>query len=502
MLTAEHEPPVSIETETSPEPSRRTRGVALAAVLVLATGLALYRLGDKSMWFDESVSWFIARMSTADFFHTLRYDEANMPLYYAALRGWIALFGNSETWVRMLSAVCGIGTIATIYALGRRLFTFNIALAAAVILATNAFFVQHTQEARSYMMAALLTTLATYLFVRAVDTDRGWWLYAIVVALGIYAHFFVVLVPIAHVLSLGVRPRTPGLLRRVALSLVGAVVLTLPYWVAAVTRGSAQIYENPPLDLRGIASMVSGFAGGAGPLLVLVVGVAVAATVVATVRIARSDGRSDALWRITVPLLALAIPTIGIFATALIGRAPALRYFSFLAPALAIVVARGLATLRDRRLLVAAVVVIVALQAVGLRRWYGDPQKENWRAAVEQVQREGKPGDAVVLYDADRIMLYEYYDNHPYAAGGPKVDFPPKSFTPFPLYAHPLKLTRARLAEIGATHDRVWYLVPNDSATDAPPARAQRVAKILDATHPRAVNDQYFRVGVSRYDRR
>ncbi len=502
MLTAEPEPPVVPDTEAKPEPSLRNRSTALAFVLAVAAAMALYRLGDKSMWFDESVSWFIARMSTHDFLHTLRYDEANMPLYYAALRGWISLNTDSETWVRMLSAICGIGTVATLYALGRRLFSFNVAIAAATILATNAFFVQHSQEARSYMMAALLTTLATYLFVRAVDTERGWWLYAITVALGIYSHFFVVLVPIAHMLSLTLRPRAPALVRRVTLSLIGAVVLTLPYWFAAVTRGSAQIYENPPLDLGGAAGMVSGFAGGAGPLLAAVVGVAVALAVVATLRIARTNGRSDELWRIGLPLLALAVPTAAIFGTALIGHAPALRYFSFLAPALSMVVARGITALRDRRLVIVAILVIVGLQAIGLAKWYQDPQKEDWRAAVERVQRAGKSGDAIVLYDADRIMLYEYYSKNPYAPNGPRVDFPPRSFNPFPLYRHPLELTRQRLAEIGAEHDRVWYLVPNDSATDTPPVRAQRIAKALEPTHAAAEQDHYFRVGLTRYDRR
>lgn len=424
-----------------------------------------------------------------------------MPLYYAALRAWIGLNGDSETWMRLLSAACGIGSVAALYALGKRLFGFSVAIAATVILATNAFFVQHAQEARSYMMAALLTTLATYLFVRAVETDRGWWLYAIAVALGIYAHFYVVLVPLAQVLSLAVRPRTPGLVKRVALSLVGAAVLTLPYWWVAVTRGSDQIYNNPTLDLSGIAEMISRFAGGAGPLLAAVVALATLGTVVAAIQVARAKGRSDALWHLLLPLLVLAIPALGIFATALVDRPPALRYLSFLAPALAIVVARGIATLRDRRLLVAGVVLIVALQTIGLRRWYMDPQKEDWRAAVEQVEREGKPGDAVVLYDADRITLYEYYDRSTDPADGPTLRFPPADFNPFPLYANPLVLTQARLAEVGANHDRVWYLVPNDSTTDAAPPRAEQVAGALEATHTIDEQDDFFRVGVTLYER-
>ena len=108
----------------------------------------------------------------------------------------------------------------------------------------------------------------------------------------------------------------------------------------------------------------------------------------------------------------------------------------------------------------------------------------------------------MVLYDADRIMLFQYYDRSTSEAEGPTLDFPPASFNPFPLYTNPLVLTRDRIAEVGATHDRVWYLVPNDSATDAPPPRAAQLAEALARTHESADHDDYFRVGVTLYERR
>ena len=128
--------------------------------------------------------------------------------------------------------------------------------------------------------------------------------------------------------------------------------------------------------------MISGFAGGSGPLLAVVVGLAAVGTIIAAGQIARTDGRSDELWRVVLPLLAPAVPMTFIFATTLVNRPPALRYLSFLAPALAIVVTRGIMILRDRRFLIAGVVVVVALQAIGLRRWYTDLGKEDSRAAV------------------------------------------------------------------------------------------------------------------------
>ena len=69
----------------------RRAGVAVVVATLAATVLRLTDLGGKSFWLDEAFSVALARAPWPSFVHELRTSEANMGLYYAILRPWLAL---------------------------------------------------------------------------------------------------------------------------------------------------------------------------------------------------------------------------------------------------------------------------------------------------------------------------------------------------------------------------------------------------------------------------
>ncbi|HYV49991.1 MAG TPA: glycosyltransferase family 39 protein, partial [Myxococcaceae bacterium] len=84
-------------------------GVAAAFALTFAGG---------SVWLDEAFSVQVAESPWERFWELLRNDNGP-PLYYALLRGWIALFGDGERALRLLSAVVGVAAVVPAIALGR-----------------------------------------------------------------------------------------------------------------------------------------------------------------------------------------------------------------------------------------------------------------------------------------------------------------------------------------------------------------------------------------------
>jgi hypothetical protein len=58
---------------------------------VLAAALSLQRLGHNSYWLDEAFSVRLAQEPWPVFVRTIRTTEANMALYYVALRAWLPL---------------------------------------------------------------------------------------------------------------------------------------------------------------------------------------------------------------------------------------------------------------------------------------------------------------------------------------------------------------------------------------------------------------------------
>src|SRR5438477_4734179 len=112
------------------------RCFVLSAITLLSALLRLRHLGGKSFWVDEAFSAVIAAAPWHDFWQQIRTTELNMLPYYLLLRAWIHL-GNSEAWLRSLSALFGIATVPAVYLLGSRLFSTRVGLLSAALLAVH-----------------------------------------------------------------------------------------------------------------------------------------------------------------------------------------------------------------------------------------------------------------------------------------------------------------------------------------------------------------------------
>ncbi len=176
-----------------------TSRIALLLIVVLATGLRLYRIDAQSLWYDEGNSARIAERAFALIIAGAGGD-IHPPLYYLALSAWRAIFGASEAALRALSAVCGALTALlaglTLAQLGRA----RAGLIAAFLTACSPFAVYYGQEARMYALLACCAALSTWGFARLWFGERtvrgGALIYALGTALGLwtqYAYPFVML---------------------------------------------------------------------------------------------------------------------------------------------------------------------------------------------------------------------------------------------------------------------------------------------------------------------
>src|SRR5690606_12851500 len=75
--------------------------------------------------------------------------------YYWLLKAWTGLFGLEAAALRSLSALLGVGLAGVVYAIGARR-SASLGLTAALLVALNPLQVYYSQEARMYMLLALL----------------------------------------------------------------------------------------------------------------------------------------------------------------------------------------------------------------------------------------------------------------------------------------------------------------------------------------------------------
>ncbi len=201
----------------------------LAAMLLLALGVRVYRLDAQSLWYDEAVTTQVSAQGIAELTRWTA-DDIQPPLYYYAVAGWTRLAGRSEWALRFPSAFFGVLTVALLWAAARRLFGRRgggrwAAGSAALLAALSPLHVYYAQEARMYTLLTGLGVLAGYALLRAMEDgqsrsipvgrttgDRsqlsslilrpsspGWWAVFVLAAVAmLYTHYFGIFLLLAY----------------------------------------------------------------------------------------------------------------------------------------------------------------------------------------------------------------------------------------------------------------------------------------------------------------
>jgi len=133
--------------------------VAAGIILLVGSGLRLYGITRESAWADELTTLLITdpALSFGGFWQRVVADT-HAPLYYLVMRGWSAVFGQADLAARLPSAMFGILMVAAAGAMplpraGR------LTLMALVAISPGA--IEYAQEARSYALLLLLSTVVT-----------------------------------------------------------------------------------------------------------------------------------------------------------------------------------------------------------------------------------------------------------------------------------------------------------------------------------------------------
>ena len=157
---------------------QRLPTVALVAIIALALGLRLYRIGFEDLQADEKVSWDAASgvMRTGGL--PLEYSGifyTRSALYHEMLAGWLALFGNTKVVARAFSVIPGVLAVWFTYRL-----TFLVsggrwvaALFAALVIAIDPWELRNTQNIRFYQQVQTFSIAGMEAFLLGFIARRG-----------------------------------------------------------------------------------------------------------------------------------------------------------------------------------------------------------------------------------------------------------------------------------------------------------------------------------------
>lgn len=146
---------------------------AAAFITLIGGGLRIFLLDKNGLWLDEAFSVWLANQSVSEMLQWIVKIDQHPPLYYLLLHFWVAYYGDTPYYARLLSALFGTITIPVIYLIGKRISGALVGLAAAVFLALSLFNIYFAQETRMYTLLTFNATVAIYALVRLLTDSRS-----------------------------------------------------------------------------------------------------------------------------------------------------------------------------------------------------------------------------------------------------------------------------------------------------------------------------------------
>jgi mannosyltransferase len=485
--------------------------IILFFILALAAFLRFYLLDGQSFWNDEGNSARIAERSLRLITEGAAGD-IHPPLYYYLLHFWRSVFGSSEFALRSLSAALGVLLVALTFLIGRRAFGPGAGLLAAFVAAINPFQVYYSQEARMYMLLAVVGAAATFFLLRllagwsirdrrTVDQGSRRRLTAVVdhgsliilYAAGLYTHYafpFVLVTQALIVLVWTLVTRAKWKYCIIWIGLAAAAgVLFIPWLPTAIrqitTWPSARVaLDGGQMLLDTLRLYVAGptlpTAGAALAMLACGFFILIGLWNPSGFDERRAEARDVLPYSVRLAAIVLwwLVPIALIFAFGLF-KESYLKFFIVGSAAFCILLARGMSNawsiargaltlpreLAGRRgaswawsivvLVLCGVIAVPVLTA--LRNYYFDPAyaRDDYRGIAQRILKTQRAGDAVLLDSANQWEVFTYY--YP---DGPQV-YPLPRQRPLDPAA-----VATELADIATQHPRLFVLYWGDAEAD------------------------------------
>ena len=438
--------------------------VWLITFLLIGFALRLYHLGGESLWYDETVSAYLASQSIVDLVaHTAR--DIHPPAYYLLLHAWRLISAPTvafglEFLYAWPSLLLDMLVMALTYAITKRTFGHGAARWAVALAALQPSQIWFAQEVRMYALGAFCVMLTLWavtplLLKRRPQQEalkpqvsiprRTLILYPLAALLGLYTLyyflFWLLILNFALLLHLW-RDR-----RAVRTWLVLHIVILIGWlpWLPVFTR-QALTPPVPPwrMPWQSAAEVIQSLGEALAALwighippfgLTWLWASLVIATGVFFYDYTKKSSDGHKAWLILCfgsPLLLISISLFG----------PPIyhvRYISTYAPLFVILLAVVIANLRPARAIL-PVIIFVGVSAVSTQQLWTNPDyaADDHRNAVTMLAQQWRPGDAILVNAGWVYTVLSVY--WPTELPSPTASRPPT-------IANMLRLTPAALEE-------------------------------------------------------
>lgn len=247
--------------------------VLFTFAVVVFVAARLWHLTSYGLFGDEVFTLWTALQDWRGLFWSVVGDVVHPPLFYALLKLWIDVGGQSLLWLKLLPALLSLASVLPFLLLCRELkLSRGVTIVALWLMAMNGFLINHAQELRGYSLLLLLSITSLWLFAKLINTNNESRtlgnqiaLWAVNVLL-VFTHYYGWLIVALELAALAVWKR-----ERFRSFAVGTGILALcfspwVYFVAQAARANPSrvnfVWNRPP----PVSEMIGFYANLNGPL--------------------------------------------------------------------------------------------------------------------------------------------------------------------------------------------------------------------------------------------
>ena len=405
----------------------------LLIIIIIGILLRFYDIGAESIWLDEAASIDLSSQSISSIIGESP-DHNHPPLYFIILHFWMNLFGDSEVATRSLSALFGIASIILIYYVGSILFNRRVGLIAAFLSAISHYHIYYSQEVRTYSLLLLCSLLSYLFFVKILKEGKKWHYpcYFLSNLLLGYTHMFGLLIITSQLLYFLIfwnRYRY----QRVGFSIttVGTIIALIPLVLIIYGRVETLTEHGFWISVPGLNTVYSTFiefsgTGSGQGFLLLVFCLLIVFGFFSVKKIKGKwswrrpvDSTNDLQWYIKLESIreecllivwlsvSIIIPFIE---SKLMTPLYITRYLVGASAAFYLLVAKGMAGLNRKHFVYIILTFVVLLSALGLRNYYKNDVKTQWREAVDFIEVNSRvDSDVALFYPSFSLSPFNYY---------------------------------------------------------------------------------------------
>ena len=422
---------------------------SILLLLLLAFVCRVLFLGEQSLWLDEAVIYIQTKQKNVlDVYRNVMEYEGHIgPVYHMLNYFFTKLFGFSEWALRFPSALYGTITVYLTYKIAKTLFSWRIALYAALILAVSPFHIWYSQEARMFSLWGMFILITVYLFIKIIQSDKFeiklWLLMTLFAALSIWTFLNSIFIFFAMGVYLLINvKRDHKTLIYFTLSMIIAACSCIPALYSLIIRDTTEVatkiggIRKPSIFDFVYAFYVFNVGTTFGPPLIKIRALLSLGSVTAIKTILRDHGAVIiismsgygtlfvyALSKIFKKyqetahrflLMILFLPLIVVFAiTYLSTLVPFnIRYILALLPFYIILLCFGIDKLsKIKRYLVVGFCLIFS--AISLYNYHFNPDyaKIDFRSVVSNLKEIADPNDKMIIVHESAAPLFNYYDS-------------------------------------------------------------------------------------------